>query len=61
MQSARFVAFLCLPHYEVAHVDYVAQLAYLPRRFRAFEQPLGLLIEDIQAVPRAVTLNSNPI
>ena len=54
MEASRFLAFLGLAHDEVADVDYVAQLAYLARCLGAFEQALGFLVEDVEAVPGAV-------
>ena len=54
MKSATFLALFCLTHYEIAYVDDVAQLADLTLSFRPLEQPLGLLIENVETVPRTV-------
>lgn len=54
MESAGLFALFGLAHDEIANVDDVAQLAYLARGLAALEELLGLLIEDVEAVPGAV-------
>lgn len=54
METAGLFALLGLAHDEIADVDDVAQLADLARSLRAFEQALGLLVEDIETVPCTV-------
>ena len=47
VQTARLLALESLAHHEIGDVDDVAQLAELTRGFRAAEEVLGLLIEDV--------------
>lgn len=54
MKASGLLALFGLAHDEVADVDDVAQLAYLAGGFGALEQALGLLVEDVEAVPSSV-------
>ena len=51
VEPAALLALQGLTHYEVCDVDDVAQLAQLARRLAGLEEPFGLLIEDVEAVP----------
>ena len=54
VQASGLLALLGLTHYEVADIDDVAQLADFARCFRLLEKLLGLLIENVEAVPCTV-------
>lgn len=54
VEAAALVALFGLAHDEVAYIDDVAELADFARGFGAFEEFLGLLVEDVEAVPGAV-------
>ena len=54
MEPATLLTLHSLAGDEVAHVDHVAQLAQFARSLAAFEEGFGLLVEDVEAVPRTL-------
>lgn len=54
VQSAALLALDSLTCDEVAHVNHVAQLADVAARLYALEEFLGLLVEQVEAVPRTL-------
>ena len=54
MQSAALLALDGLSCDEVAHVNHVAQLADVAARLYALEELLGLLVEQVETVPRTL-------
>src|SRR3712207_5059486 len=53
MQSPALFSFHRLPRDEIPHVDHVAQLAELAGGFAFLEQAFGLLVNNVEPVPRA--------
>ena len=51
VQAAALLAFHCLTHDEVAYVDDVAQFAQLAAHDALLEELLGLLVQEVEAVP----------
>ena len=54
VESARLLALLGLTHDQIADIDNITQLADLSRCLGAFEEFLGLLIENVKTVPGAL-------